>query len=478
MKRLFSKLTAIALIGVLAMSMTACGGGQESSEEKWWNTTGEVEKDSDGNVIFDNVDISLSTIVSGVDEEAFSGLVAKFNAEYEGQIRVTVSNIAQESFDETVASQISKDSNAPDFIMSHQKRLKSMADMKLLQPFEDSFELSGIEISMNDFSNNIAEYAGLGYDNYTYGIPVDAQSCVIYYNKQLLDAYGGQLPQSHDELIKLCERVANEKKITPIAISTEDAFFSDYVFNTAILQNGGALYGDDYRANWYDDETNRQAFKDGLDSIRDLTEHSPKLAEYGLGESASLNEFLNNRALFFVSMPWYFSDIVEGYASTNGGTVESVLNENIGVTSMANWFALKEGTEDAKKIYGDSHFFAMSATVEKAEVKAAICEFIRWFTTNAEVGATWAEAGHVSVSTVILTDPIYNDNDIVKNHINNFYADINNFHCIGNTPYFTNMNDAMKKLFVDAMKDGASADDDNIKEAQDELNTKIDFVGM
>lgn len=480
MKKVIKKVMAVVLSGVMALSMAACGEKNDDSEikDKWWTTTGEVEKDSDGNVVFDNVNIALSTIVMGADKEAFNNLVAKFNAEYTGKIYVTVTNVSQNSFDETVASQITRDSNAPDLIMTHQKRLKSLADMKLLQPFEDSFELSGIEISMNDFTGNMAEYADLGYENYTYGIPVDAQSCVVYYNKQLLNKYGGEIPKNHEELIALSEKVAKEEGITPIAISTEDDFFADYVFNTAILQNGGSLYGDDYRANWYDDESNKQAFKDAITSIRDLTEHSPKLATYGWGTSAALNEFLNNRALFLVSMPWYLTDVMEGYASTNGGTVESVMSENVGVTSMASWFALDKQQETAEQIYGDSHFFAMSTTVEKAEVKAAICEFIRWYTTNVEVGTTWAEAGHVSVSTVILTDPNYNSNNVVKNYVNNFYSDMSNFQCIGETPYFKDMNEALKQLFVDAMKDGSSGDEDNIKEAQDNLNTKIDFIGM
>lgn len=478
MKKISYKIMALILVGVMTLSLIACGGKEEKKEEKWWNTTGEVEKDSDGNVVFNNVDIALSSIVSGADEEAFASLIAKFNAEYSGKIHVSVTTLRQDSFTETVASQISKESNAPDLIMTHQKRLRSLADMQLLQPFEDSFELSGIEISMNDFSNNIAEYSSLGYEGYTYGIPVDAQSCVVYYNKQLLAKYGGQLPRSHSELITLCERVAKQEKITPIAMSTDDGFFYDYVFNTAILQNGGALYGDDFRANWYDDATNRQAIKDGLTSIRNLTEHSPKLATFGWGESAALNEFLNNKALFFISMPWFLKDIANGYATTNGGTAESVMSETLGVTSMANWFALKDGTEDAKNIYGDSHFFAMSTSVEKAEVKAAICEFIRWYTTNAETGAAWAEAGHISVSTVILTAPAYNSNDIVNNYVNHFYGDMNYFHCIGNTPYFKDMNEAMKGLFVSAMAEGASSDDENIKEAQEKLNTKIDFIGM
>ena len=480
MKRTMSKLLSIALACVMMISLTACGSksGSETNKDKWWETTGELEKDSNGNVVFNNVDVALTTIVTGADETVFNKLVAQFNAEYAGKIHVTMTSVAENSIDSTLASQITNNSNAPDLIMSHQKRLNSLANQKLLQPFDEVFEQSGIEISMSDFSNNMAEHVGLGYEDSVMGIPIDAQSCVVFYNKELLNKYGGEIPRSHSELIALCEKVAEGEGILPIAMASSISFFAEYVFNTAVLQNGGSFYGEDYRADWYDNETNRKAIKDALTSIRDLTEHSPQLAASGWGVAAALNEFLNNKALFYISLPWELNETIEGYASLNGGTVESVKEEKIGVTSMANWFALEEGTEAGKIIYGDSHFFAMSSTVKKAEVKAAICEFIRWFTTNAEAGAAWAEAGHVSVSTVILTDPIYNSNEFVKNYVNHFYSDMNYFQCLGVTPYFKDMSEALKKLYVDSMNDGSSGDEDNIKEAQDSLNTKIDFIGM
>lgn len=480
MKRKVSKLLSIVLACTMLISLTACGNKESNGTngDKWWETTGELQKDSDGNVVFDNVDVALTTIVTGADETAFNSLIAKFNAEYNGKIHITTTSVAENSIDSTLASQISNNSNAPDLIMSHQKRLNSLADQKLLQPFDEIMEQSGIEISMSDFSNNMAEHVGLGYEGSIMGIPIDAQSQIILYNKELLNKYGGELPRNRSELIALCEKVAKGEGIVPIAMNSTSSFFAEYVFNTAVLQNGGSLYDEDYRANWYDDETNRKAYQDALTSIRALTEHSPKLAELGWASAAALNEFLDDKALFYFALPWDMNEVIEGYATKKGETVESVREKQIGVTSMTNWFALEEGTEEGKLIYGDSHFFAMSSTVKKAEVKAAICEFIRWFTTNAEAGAVWAEAGHVSVSTVILTNPTYNSNEFIKSFVNNFYSDMNYFQCMGVTPYFKDLSETLNKLYIDSMSEGSSSDEDNIKEAQDSLNTKIDFIGM
>lgn len=484
MKKLLALLLAGASICVSSFAFTACGGGNQGNkngniDNPWWSTTGSLEKGENGAVLFDDVDIALSTIVDGEDKTEFNELVAKFNTEYSGKIRVTVTNINQSTFDDTISSQISNNSNPPDLIMAHQKSLKSFADLHLLQPFDETFETSGIAISMNDFSNGLAEYAALGYEGYTFSVPIDAQSCVVYYNKQLLGKYGDELPSTRSELIDLCDRVAKGEGIVPIAWSTEDDFFSDYVFTTAILQNGGYLYGENYRADWYDNASNRTAFQNGIASVREFTTHQPKLATFGLGESSTLNSFLSNKALFFVSMPWYLNSLVEGYAKQNGNlSKDAVMDEYIGAASLENWFAMEEGSADGNIIFGDSHSFAMSRSVKNIEIKAAICEFMKWFTSNGEAGTQWAEAGHISASTVIHNDDSYTSSKIVNNYINKFYPDINHFQCSGVTPYYKDMFESLSSLFVDAKSGGASTDLDNIRTAQDRMNTKIDFIQM
>ena len=74
-------------------------------------------------------------------------------------------------------------------------------------------EESGIEISLNDYAAGLAQYSNLGYEGYTFGIPADAQSMVICYNKNMLAQYGNKLPQTHAELIELCDEVAQAENI-------------------------------------------------------------------------------------------------------------------------------------------------------------------------------------------------------------------------------------------------------------------------
>lgn len=481
MKKPIKAIIACVMACAASLTFAACGGagngGHSGStiENPWWTTTGSLEKDNN-NVVFDNVDISLTTIVNGADKATFNELVSQFNSEYSGKIRVTVTVAHQGIFDETVASQISNNSNPPDLIMGHQKSYKSFTDTKLLQPFDEAMEESGITISMADYSASLAKYSSMGYEGYTFGVPIDMQSCIVLYNKSMLNAIGGELPQSHSELLALCASAKSAKKIKPIAMSTEDDFFARYVFPTAIVQNGGNFYNENYRADWYDNQENRTAFTNGIKSMRDLVDN--EYAEFGLGSSSALNKFLNDEALFYIACPWDLSSVISAVAQKKGVNLETAKEQYVGATSLSNWFALDANSSDASKVYGDSHFFAMSKTVKSIEVKAAICEFVKWFTSEVNVGIKWAEAGHASASTLVVNSNEYVANATVSDYVSQYYPDINNFECIGVTPYYDILIESVTSLFVNVKNNGQASDGNSIKTAQDHMNSLIEFAEM
>jgi ABC-type glycerol-3-phosphate transport system substrate-binding protein len=456
---------------------TPSNEGKNSINNPWWTTTGELEKDSDGNVIFNDVEIALTTVVAGEDLAPFQELVAGFNAEYSGEIYITVTSLNQLGYEQTVTDQIINNSNAPDLIMSHQKGHSAFAGNKVIQPFDEAMEKSGIVLSMNDYSASLGQYASLGYEGYTFGVPIDAQSEVVYYNKQLLDKYSDDgLPSNREELLKICKKVKDGEGITPISWSTSQTFFPSYVFTTAIVQNGGHFFDEDFRADWYDNIENRSAISNAIASIKELIDLG--YAQVGKAESAALNDFLSNKALFFLGLPWNLNSIIQAYGQQNGNlSEEAVMADRVGGTSLANWFAMNGETENSEKVFGDSHFFAMSNTVTDINKKAAICKFISWFTQEGDVGAAWAEAGHVSASTYILNSESYQSNNIVSNYINSFYSDINQFECSGLTPYYADTFSNLNALFAETIRVETNQVEEIIKSKQDTVNAIVDFFG-
>lgn len=317
------KKNKLIIAGLAVACLSSCGGtvvpdGKDTITDPWWTTTGELEKDGNG-VVFEDVDVDLTTIVAGNDLASFNNIVETFNNEYNGKIHINVNSIAQDNFDTTVAQQISQKSSAPDMIMCHQRFLKRYADNKLIQPIDEALEQSGIQISMNDFAENLGKYSDLGYSGYTFQVPVDAQSEIVFYNKDILAKYGGEsaLPKNHSELIALLKKVKQGEgsSFVPLSWSTQHAFFKMYGFTTALVQNGAKFYDEEnYTVDWADG-SNLESFKNAFQSLRDIFNASPSICQYNLSESQSVNLFTSGKSLFFVYVPWEIETTINKFAN-------------------------------------------------------------------------------------------------------------------------------------------------------------------
>lgn len=483
----FGRLLLTAALCLTMLFPVACAGGGGNSDdptkgEDWWKTTGELTKDDGGNVVFDNVEVRLSTVVAGDDKDAFNNIVARFNRQYEGKINVIVTSVPMTTYEETVSKQINNKSNSPDLIMSHQKSHKNFADNRLIQPLNEAMEKSGITIDMTKYASGLAKYSSLGYEGKTFSVPIDGQTMVAFYNKEVLAKYSDSLPTTRAELLDVCAKFkadsANGGKAA-IAWSTSNDYFANYVFTTALLQNGVNLFNEsDYKVDWYDNEANREAFKKTFESFREL--FNAGYANFNEAGSTGLTEFMQGKRLFYFTLPWAMDSLTSRYAQDRNVSEEKLFADILGGACVSGWFAMTDNA-DKNAIYGDSHFFAMTKNVEDVNVKAAILEFIKWFTSDASAGAAWAKAGHVSVSDAIVKSETYSSDAYVANFIGKFYADINDFRCVGATPYYEDMLSNLQGIFADTVgKSNATtaSDEQAIKDKQKAVNDKIDFFGM
>lgn len=475
-KKLLSAICLSMALAVTVPMAAACTPADELNPDgTWWSTEGELNKDADGNIVFDDVSIRLTTIVGGVDKNPFSQIIGQFNAEYRGKINIISTSLGEGEFETTVTRQITQNAkNAPDIIMSHQKSIKSFLDYRVIQPYDVAMEETGVKIDLNGFAEGVNQYSDGGSD-YHYGVAVDAASMVVYYNKEMLVEYTDKVPETRSELLKVCADYKAKTGKTPISWETSGDFFAKYLMPTAVLQNGGYLFKEDLYSDWYDNQTQREIFKKAITSVRSFIDDG--YAKLGVHEMTGATDFNKKNSLFYVSMPWYRSNIIDAYAELNGVSV-SEAEDIIGGTSVSGWFAMDNETSDnAKKIYGDSHMFAMTKKVKDINQKAAICEFVKWFTQRADVGAKWAEAGHVTLSNTIAESDTYKDNKCVKEMINNWYPHLDAFTTIGVTPYYMDISNNLSSLLSEALIDGNPANFENyIKAKQNALNSQIDLL--
>ena len=492
------KKRTILICGLLALTLASCdtnpyddpigggGGNNGSITDPWWTTEGELTFDGDGNVVLDEVDIHITTVVNGDDYAKFQDIVSDFNREYRGQINVTTDTVNQVGFEQAVANRINQNSNAPDLIMSHQKGHKSFANSKLIQPFNEIFDELNIDFSYDNFASNISSYANLDYEDYYFDVPLDAQSMVIYYNKDILKKYSedGSLPTNREEFFALCreaqegERKTN-KSFNAVALNTEEEFFFWYIWGTALAQNGATFYNPEtYKVEWTE-ANNLQAFKNALNSIREFFYSDEPISIYGQNLDSANNAFFKDNALFLFSLPWSADTIFLGYGQNHSGLSETqIKEEKIGAFNTSRMFALDQTSPNATKIYGDSHAFALSKTVTDINKKAACAIFVNYFTNNVDVGIDWAEAGHISVSNAISSNKEYQDSFFVDNYINNFYPNINDFVTAGNTPYFdVTFDDGVYAIANTLLREETDRKDaSTIASIQTDVNDLIDML--
>lgn len=476
MKKKYTSILCTALALAMPIATVACGGRGNGGDE-WWSTTGELEKNGD-EIVFNDVGLRLASIVAGDDKEALNQIVAQFNAEYSGKIRVSVTTVGWESFEDYVARSVKQgDKSAPDMVMGHQSSVKSFLDYKVIQPIDVVMEQTGFDFDLDAFSTGINQYAGAGTDH-NFGVTVDAQSMVVFYNKELLGRYSETVPSTREELFAVCEAYAKATGNVPISWDTGSDFFTEYIMDTAVLQNGGTLYKDDFKVDWYDNAAQREVYKNAVESVRSFVTHTPKLAEVGGNDGAGLANFRANKAMFYMTVPWYLDAVCQGYAAENGCTEEIARTEKLGATSTAGWFAMDSTKDYAGKIYCDSHMFNISNKVTDITQKAACLEFIKWFTHNADAGAQWARAGHVSISNAINAQDAYKNDAVVSDYIKKWYPDIDDLNTVGVNPYYQELAKNLRAILSEGLlKKDNSGDEELLRTKQNEYNSNIALWG-
>ena len=455
----------------------------ETTGDSTDDTTGELKFDEQGNVIFENVNIKLATVVAGEDLATFQNLIARFNNEYDGKIYIEVESIAQGLYETQVANKISNNNNPPDLLMSHGKHHKNFADKNMILPFNEAMEASGITIDFAQYSEGLTNNRNLGAtDGSIYSIAADAQSIIVVYNKKLLEEIGATVPTTRAELLDVCAKFKAKYGNAPIAWAdnaSDNTNFSEYTFATAILQNGGTIVNDEGRVDWYDNADNLAAVKNAIAAFRELYDNG--YVKRNEGYSVGLSEFMNGERLFFFTAPWFLQGLVQNYASQMGVSEQELMEKYLGGASLAGWFAMGDNADKvcSNYIYGDSHCFAMSKTATDINKQAAIVEFIKWFTQTDSIAAKWAEAGHITSCMSTFNSQEYQSNAYVSNYIAAFYPEIDNFQVMPITKdantVVTNLNSLYAGTITVESGYTDAADEQAIKNRQNEVNNTIDF---
>jgi ABC-type glycerol-3-phosphate transport system substrate-binding protein len=231
------KMAVLCLAGMTAMSTIGITGVQAE----------ETNYDVD-NMDFENVEIRVAfRYTSGSETDGQSQwyyqALEEFNAENEGKIHVTDESISAESdYEEKLTTDFASGDTPNAFLQYGGSRAREYVEAGYVLDLTPYFE------QYPDWYDGVQEFAWetTQFDGVegTYGIPWSSYQLCLYYNKDLLEEAGVEVPESWDDLVAACATL-KEAGIQPFNYSDKDNYHYEHLMSELALKAYGTSIADD-----------------------------------------------------------------------------------------------------------------------------------------------------------------------------------------------------------------------------------------
>lgn len=329
-RRLLSVLlSAVMAAGTMAVSVPVCA---DETEEITW-------------MFWDDLEATEDLVSKGYKE-----IVDRFNTEYEGQYHVTPITTNLEEYDGKLNALIAA-GQAPDvFICNPGPNMDvyvnagAAADLtEILQDQETEWYES--------FTDGIFER--LTYDGKIMAVPTNFAAACVYYNTEIFEEVGVEIPTTYDELLDVCQKLQDAGK-TPISCSAGTAWCLSMIAGYMCDRSGVDLQAiADHTANWTDENCIAAGEK-----LKELSQYFQETAAGDSNDQATAN-FYNGEAAILVQGSWAIAQI-------NGNNLD--FETKCGVFS----FPGIEGGADPNRMIVKTDNLLMSATTEHQDAAVAL----------------------------------------------------------------------------------------------------------
>ena len=202
MKKLLALLLALCMMIVPLVSCGDDNGGNTVLEGD-----GDIVRDADGNIVYENVKLTMWSVTTGDDAATQDAIVAQFNQMYKGMIEVEVVHYSRYDLETLLGNTMQFDQeNAPDILFNHGSRATEYNDRGWLQEVDFFFEKSGALYDKDDFVPSLLESVTI--DGKAYGMPIDCHSAVLCIRVDILEKNGLKIPTTYAELVEVCDQAA------------------------------------------------------------------------------------------------------------------------------------------------------------------------------------------------------------------------------------------------------------------------------
>ncbi|GAA2442976.1 extracellular solute-binding protein [Streptomyces macrosporus] len=272
-----------ALVAALALAATACGGsdsgddgkkgsGELSGTVEFWDTSGDAEKGF------------------------FKKVAEEFEKEHP-KVDVKYVNVPFGEASNKFKNAAGGGSGAPDVIRTEVAWVADFANLGYLAPLDDTVAVEG----KDDFLKQA--WGSTQFEGKTYGVPQVIDTLALFYNKELLEKAGVEVPKSFEDIENSTEKFEKEG-VTPFYMRGDDPYW----VLPFLYGEGGDMLDADAKKITIDDPAGVKAFE----TIQSLVDSKAAITDVTDGWENMQKSFKDGKVAMMLNGPWAIGDTLAG----------------------------------------------------------------------------------------------------------------------------------------------------------------------
>ena len=373
MKKKF--LATVLSVAMAASLLAGCGGSASDSTATGSSSDSGSASEASGTETADSGEVQEITWMFWDDLTATEDLISKgyadvierFNKDYEGKYHVTAITTNLEEYYPKLNALVASGDTPDVFIVSPGPNLTDYVDPGVAAPL-DSYLADG----WKDTFTSDAVFSQMTYDGQIYAVPLNIAAACAFYNTEMFEAAGAEVPKTWDEMIAACDKL-QAAGYTPITISAGTAWCLSMVAGYLCEMEGVDLAAlADGSASWTDGKLASAAEK-----LVQLSQYFQKTAAGDTNDVATAN-FYNEEAAILIQGSWAIAQI-------NGSNPD--FESRCGVFQFPG----------VERVIAKSDSLAMSSSTRNPEACIAL---MKYFTDDTAQKYTAEVGGKIPVTNV------------------------------------------------------------------------------
>nr|WP_040925388.1 extracellular solute-binding protein [Saccharibacillus kuerlensis] len=365
----------LAMTSILAVSLSACGGGGSAATNASGGGASAEPTGGDGSKSAENVTITFQNIFPDASDPK-NKMLKKIVAQYESEnqnVKIELDTLNTDQQKLKLKTQAAS-KEVPDItVVNPAAQMQPFVDADLFAPLNDMVEENGLK---DTFQSGLLDY--YTFDGNLYALPDGNNIGVVYYNKKLMEEGGVEVPTTFEEMIEAVKTLKS-KGIQPMVIGEKDSWTGSFLFMNILLRtNDGPGFLQDVMdgKKTFEDP----AYVEAIAAFQELVQagafqDGATSFDYNAGE----NLFKTGKAAMYYMGSWATGGIETAEVSKDGNvgvfqfpTVNGKGDPDEFMLAPGSAFAISKDSEHLEETKDFLNYFMLKFPQEAFDVKGAV----------------------------------------------------------------------------------------------------------